>query len=185
MSPSLSSTFSSLHNAARVVVARAVSSSEAASLGGKKAKTPIIAGSICGGVLFLAWVIGFAIYFRKRINRKKRNRLIAQGKATPREKDLDIPTEKIVIPPDPAVLLGRAKPGENVFPERQHSKDGHHHHLPWSTPSRHGSHSTTNGSTPNRTPGLVESSIMSNKLVSSPRPQDDDIVDTMTVPSNV
>lgn len=146
--------------------------------------TPILAGSICGGILFLAWAIGFTVYFRKRYNRKKRNRLIAEGKATPREKDLEVPKEKIVIPPDPAVLLGRAKPGENVFPERQHSKDGNHH-LPWSTPSRHGSYSTNTEHTPNRTPGLIENSIMSKKLVATPRPQQDDIVDQMRIPSNV
>ncbi|THU95387.1 hypothetical protein K435DRAFT_798179 [Dendrothele bispora CBS 962.96] len=84
---------------------RAVSSSEAASLHGQKAKTPIIAGSICGGVMGLAWIIGFVIYFRKRIRRKRRDRaLLAAGKL-PTEKNKD-PEEKIVIPPDPAVLMG-------------------------------------------------------------------------------
>ncbi|KDR75162.1 hypothetical protein GALMADRAFT_45042, partial [Galerina marginata CBS 339.88] len=98
------------------------SESEAASLGGKKAKTPVIAGSICGGVMLLAWIIGFGIYFRKRYNRKQRNRLIAEGKAAPREKDLEAPKEKVIIPPDPAVLLGQRKPGEMAFPERENSK---------------------------------------------------------------
>jgi len=75
--------------------------------------------------MLIIWVIGFAVYFRKRIKRKERNRLIAAGKAQPREKDLELPKEKIVIPPDPAVLLGHRKPGEMAFPERQNSKDRH------------------------------------------------------------
>jgi hypothetical protein len=126
---------------------RYTSSSEAASLQGyvgsdslykvssqllstcrKPALTPIIAGSICGGLLFISWTIGFIVYFRKRINRKKRKRLIAAGKAQPREKDLKILQEKVVIPPDPAVLLGHRKGGEVVFPEREHSSPGR---MPW------------------------------------------------------
>jgi hypothetical protein len=74
--------------------------------------------------MFIAWTIGFAVYFRKRYNRKKRKRLIEEGKAQPREKDLKVLQEKVVIPPDPAVLLGHRKPGEKVFPERQHSSPG-------------------------------------------------------------
>ncbi|KIK67164.1 hypothetical protein GYMLUDRAFT_257096 [Collybiopsis luxurians FD-317 M1] len=85
-----------------------VSSSEAASLHGHKAKTPIIAGSICGGVVCLAWLIGFAIYFRKRYKRKLRN----QGKLPAREKkSIESNTERIIIPPDPAILMGY-QPGE-------------------------------------------------------------------------
>ncbi|TFK44349.1 hypothetical protein BDQ12DRAFT_730418 [Crucibulum laeve] len=97
--------------------ARAETSSEAVSLKGKKALTPIIAGSVCGGLMGLAWIIGFSVYFWKRYKRKQRNRLIAIGKAAPREKDLKPPEEKIVIPPDPAVLLGQRKPGEDAFPD--------------------------------------------------------------------
>lgn len=100
----------------------AVSSSEAASLGGKKAKTPIIAGSICGSLLLIAWIIGFAVYFKKRYRRKERNRLIAAGEMAPREKDVRPPAEKVVIPPDPAVLLGQRRPGEHAFPEREFSR---------------------------------------------------------------
>jgi len=87
----------------------------------KKALTPILAGSICGGLMLIIWIIGFAVYFRKRARRKERNRLIAAGKAQPREKDLEVPKERIVIPPDPAVLLGHRKPGEIAFPERENS----------------------------------------------------------------
>ncbi|KAF5321578.1 hypothetical protein D9619_001546 [Psilocybe cf. subviscida] len=111
-----------LHEATRTLSTRAESSSEVASLGGKKALTPIIAGSICGAVIFLLWGIGFIVYFRKRWRRKQRNRLIRLGKAEPREKDLEIAKEKIVIPPDPAVLLGQRQAGDNAFPERQKSE---------------------------------------------------------------
>ncbi|RXW25071.1 hypothetical protein EST38_g813 [Candolleomyces aberdarensis] len=113
------------------------SSSEAASLGGKPAKTPIIAGSICGAVLLISWIIGFAIYFRKRANRKKRKRLAEEGLCEP-PPEKGIPTrsssERIVIPPDPAVLLGYAKPGEIVHVPREKS--------PPKTPSHSRSHST-------------------------------------------
>lgn len=111
------------------IVAREVNSSAAAALGGKRALTPIIAGSICGGLMLIIWTIGFAIYFRKRAKRKERNRLIAAGKAQPREKDLEALKQKVIIPPDPAVLLGHRKPGEIAFPEHQKSKD-HHTHWP-------------------------------------------------------
>lgn len=87
----------------------------------KKAKTPIIAGSVCGSLLLLAWIIGFAVYYRKRQRRKQRNRLIAAGEMAPRERDVRPPAEKVVIPPDPAVLLGQRRPGEHAFPEREYS----------------------------------------------------------------
>ncbi|KAJ3724841.1 hypothetical protein C8R42DRAFT_462238 [Lentinula raphanica] len=79
------------------------SSSTAASTSSKP-KTPIIAGSVCGGVLGLAWIIGFAIYFRKRYKRKLRKR----GKIPPLnvEQPKEEPPEKIVMPPDPALLTG-------------------------------------------------------------------------------
>jgi len=79
--------------------------------------------------LFIAWTFGVIVYIRKRYNRKQRKRLIAEGKAQPREKDLKILQEKVVIPPDPAVLLGHRKAGEMVFPEREQSSPGK---SPWS-----------------------------------------------------
>ncbi|CAA7261731.1 unnamed protein product [Cyclocybe aegerita] len=133
------------------LAARAVNSSEAAALGGKKALTPIIAGSVCGGVMILAWMIGFAIYFRKRYRRKLRNRLIAEGKAAPREKDLKMLQDKVVIPPDPAVLLGHRKPGEMVYPEREHSQEGRHR-LPRSHQASHLNTPNGKAGTSNRLP---------------------------------
>ncbi|KAH6914357.1 hypothetical protein BKA70DRAFT_1421136 [Coprinopsis sp. MPI-PUGE-AT-0042] len=107
---------------------REVTSSEAASLQGKPAKTPIIAGATCGAVLFVAWVVGFAIYFRKRYNRKQRKRLAEEGKCDPPPEKVNpnASTERFIIPPDPAVLMGIAKPGEMVYTaETRMSEDGH------------------------------------------------------------
>ncbi|KAJ3566520.1 hypothetical protein NP233_g6952 [Leucocoprinus birnbaumii] len=91
--------------------ARAQNSSEVANLQGKPAKTPIIAGSVCGGVLLLAWIIGFSLYFRKRYVRKKLKRAAAAIGRPPPELKSRPETEKVVIPPDPAVLLGQRAPG--------------------------------------------------------------------------
>lgn len=146
----------------------------------KKAKTPIIAGSICGGVLLLAWVIGFIIYFRKRSNRKKRNRLIAEGKATPRAKDLEAVKEKIVIPPDPAVLLGQAQPGQQLFPERQNSKESHRHRP---HTSRHSTYTKTNKQLPNGS-GLEANITPQTTNARISETPDDDVVEQMKVPPN-
>lgn len=131
----------------------------------KEAKTPIIAGTICGFFIILAWSIGFTIYLRKRRlrnqrlllegkdeteippedlllkpskSRKKRDRgeggLIEKRAYDKRQRDAAVadeedlegqPKEKVIIPPDPAVLLGVAKPGEYVIPP---PKEHHHHH---------------------------------------------------------
>jgi len=116
--------------AAILGTAASVSSSEAASTGGKKPLTPIIAGTICGGLMVLAWSIGFTIYFMKRYKRRQRHRLVAAGKATPKEKDLDIPQKDVIIPPDPAVLLGHHEPGEIMFPQRRTSGNKFRQSLP-------------------------------------------------------
>lgn len=101
-----------LLQSSRTQYVRAENSSEAVSLQGKPAKTPIIAGSVCGGVLLLAWIIGFSIYFRKRYVRKKLKRAAAAiGLPPPPELKSRPETEKVVIPPDPAVLLGQRAPG--------------------------------------------------------------------------
>jgi len=90
---------------------RAVSSSEAASLKGKPAKTPIIAGTVCGALVVIAWLIGFTIYFRKRYHRKKRKRAAIAAGVPPPEVKSRPQQEKVVIPPDPAVYLGQREPG--------------------------------------------------------------------------
>jgi len=128
--------------------------------------------------MLIIWIIGFAVYFRKRARRKQRNRLIAAGKAQPREKDLEVPKEKIIIPPDPAVLLGHRKPGEMAFPERQNSKNSH---MPWSH-SRSHSRSNSNGGA--FTPLQAGPSTMKTADEQT-ADQVDSIVDEVLVPSNV
>jgi len=125
--------------------------------------------------MLIIWIIGFALYFRKRARRKQRNRLIAAGKAQPREKDLEVPKEKIIIPPDPAVLLGHRKPGEMAFPERQNSKNSH---MPWSHNRSH-SRSNSNGAPLQAGPSRM------NAADEQTADQVDSIADEVLVPSNV
>ncbi|KAG6813364.1 hypothetical protein H0H92_011630 [Tricholoma furcatifolium] len=80
-----------------------------------KLKTPMIAGCVVGGAIGIAWIIGFTIYFRKRYRRKMLKRRIAQGKAVQKVKPSKIPDERVVVPPDPAILLGHRLPGEHAF----------------------------------------------------------------------
>ncbi|KAF9469875.1 hypothetical protein BDZ94DRAFT_1231453 [Collybia nuda] len=77
----------------------------------------MIAGSVCGGVMGIAWIVGFTIYFTKRYKRKKLNRQVAAGTVLSKKKPTNIPAEKVIIPPDPAILLGHRLPGERVFNE--------------------------------------------------------------------
>jgi len=163
-----------------------VSSSEAASLGGKKALTPIIAGSICGGLMFLAWTIGFTIYFRKRYKRRQRHRLIAAGKATPKETDLDVLQENVIIPPDPAVLLGQCQPGEFMIPESQNSRHNFRWLLPW---SHHRSHQEKRRDkaivVENISSPLVNADAIPTHDNTAANTEEDAIVDEMTVPMKV
>lgn len=88
--------------------------------------------------MFLAWTIALTIYFKKRHRRRERRRLIAVGKATPKETDLDIlPQENVIIPPDPAVLLGQCEPGEMIIPDSPNPGYKFRLPLPW---SHRGSH---------------------------------------------
>lgn len=127
--------------------------------------------------MLIIWIIGFAVYFRKRVKRKERNRLIAAGRAQPREKDLEIPKERIVIPPDPAVLLGHRKPGEIAFPERQNSKN---RQMRWPHNRSH-SQSKSNGDA--SAPLREEPSAM--RTDEPTAGQFDSIVDEVIVPSGV
>ncbi|KAJ7772626.1 hypothetical protein DFH07DRAFT_167305 [Mycena maculata] len=90
-------------------------------------RIPVIAGSVVGGIMGFAYIIGFTIYFVKRCKRKRLHRRIEAGKAEPKVRPE--PTEKIVIPPDPAVLLGHNRPGEFVAVDERR-----HHHRQKSVP---------------------------------------------------
>ncbi|TFK68682.1 hypothetical protein BDN72DRAFT_657870 [Pluteus cervinus] len=91
---------------------------------GQKALTPIIAGSVSGGIVGLAWIIGLIIYLVKRYKLKQmrpQNRTRKGDAAL--ESQNKMLEDDIVIPPDPAVLLGHRLPGEKVF---ETEKDLHH-----------------------------------------------------------
>ena len=97
----------------------------------------MIAGSVVGGLMALAWIIGFTIYFIKRYKRKKLHRKIEAGKALPKQKEPKAPEEKIIIPPDPAVLLGHRLPGEIAFKDEKRGKGASYAHP--KTPPPHSS----------------------------------------------
>lgn len=88
-----------------------------------KAKTPIIAGSVCGSLLFVAWFIGFVFYLVRRRRKKLRARQVAAGVKLP--KAIPKPPEKYIIPPDPAVVLGQMQPGERIIVESKHKPRNH------------------------------------------------------------
>jgi len=134
--------------------------------------------------MFLAWTIALTIYFRKRHRRRERRRLIAVGKATPKETDLDIPKENVIIPPDPAVLLGQCKPGEVIIPESRNS--GFKFRLPLLPWFHHGSRQqnghdkaivTEDISLPVNAHAVHDTAIKAK--------EEDAIVDEMTVPMKV
>jgi hypothetical protein len=81
----------------------------------------MIAGSVCGGLMGIAWIIGFSIYFYKRYKRKKFKRKVAAGLVAPKERKSTVPEKKIIMPPDPAILLGHRLPGESAFKNNGHS----------------------------------------------------------------
>jgi len=94
-------------------------SAEIAAANGQKPKTPMIAGSVIGSIMGVAYIIGFTIYFVKRCKRKRLHRRIEAGEAEPKAQPA--PKEKFVIPPDPAILLGHNKPGDVVVvDEKRH-----------------------------------------------------------------
>ncbi|KAK7005662.1 kinase domain-containing protein [Favolaschia claudopus] len=130
-------------SSAAMVNILAQSSAQAASLHGKKAKTPMLAGAIIGSIMGAAYVVGFSIYFWKRYKRKKLKRQIEAGTAQPKVRPE--PKEKVVIPPDPAVLLGQNRPGDVIIVDERH----HHHHRSKSVPKVPKLHGEASGSTSN------------------------------------
>lgn len=111
---------------------------------------------------------GFTIYFVKRYKRKKLKRRIEAGKAEPRT--VPPPKEKIVIPPDPAVLLGHRMPGERVVvDEKRHWP--HPHRATSQAKGGEEMNKNANGS--------------ATQLVSTARPDTPTISDEITVPADV
>jgi len=131
--------------------------------------------------MFLAWTIALTIYFRKRYRRRERRRLIAIGKATPKETDLDVPQleENIIIPPDPAVLLGQCEPGPIIIPESRNSGSKFRLPLPWSHQKKgHDKAIAIENISFPENPHAVHDTTVKAK-------EEDAIVDEMTVPMNV
>ncbi|KAF9793356.1 hypothetical protein BJ322DRAFT_1034153 [Thelephora terrestris] len=88
--------------------ARSENPSEVAALHGQKAKTPIIAGSVSGACVLLAWTIGFIIFFVRRRRQKK----LAKERGFKSHRDIidfvPIPNATtFIIPPDPALVCPR------------------------------------------------------------------------------
>jgi len=134
--------------------------------------------------MFLAWTIALTIYFKKRHRRRERRRLIAVGKATPKETDLDIiPQDNVIIPPDPAVLLGQCEPGEIIIPQSPNSGYKFRLPLPWSD---HGSHQHKGH---DKTIAVKDISFPENSHAvhhtTVKAKEEDAIVDEMTVPMKV
>jgi len=87
--------------------------SEQASLHGHRALTPLISGSVTGGIIGVAWIVGLLMYFYKRWQGHKAVR--RAGLHSHRELDIPPPKpEAFIIPPDPAVIQGFRVPGERV-----------------------------------------------------------------------
>lgn len=129
--------------------------------------------------MFIAWTIALTIYFKKRYRRRERRRLIAVGKATPKETDLDVlPQENVIIPPDPAVLLGQCEPGEIIIPKSPGYK--FRLPLPW---SHHGSGQKKGH---DKTIATEDISFPENSHAAHDTTNEEDyIVDEMTVPMKV
>ncbi|KAF9653799.1 hypothetical protein BDM02DRAFT_3182254 [Thelephora ganbajun] len=93
--------------------ARSQNPSEIASLHGEKAKTPIIAGSVSGACVLLAWTIGFIVFFVRR--RRQIRRAKEAGFKSHRDIIDFVPIPNamtFIIPPDPA-LVGSRKSHDN------------------------------------------------------------------------
>ncbi|KAI0762140.1 hypothetical protein BD413DRAFT_218144 [Trametes elegans] len=99
-----------------VVDAMTPSESREAALHGHRALTPILSGAISGGIVGVAWIVGIIVWLYKRHRRAKRAK--AAGFRSHRE-FLDPPKkqEAFIIPPDPAVVKGQVKPGQQIVLE--------------------------------------------------------------------
>jgi len=93
-------------------VARAESSSEAAALpNGQKALTPIIAGTISGSIVAVAWTVAVVYALVKRHRRRIRYKKAGRPDLVHEQPRPDA----FIVPPDPAVILGERNPGERVY----------------------------------------------------------------------
>lgn len=89
----------------------------------QRALTPIIAGTISGTCIVVAWTVALVVALLKRHRRKQRFVRMLAGAPDVEQKGGSEKSEKsgkakdkepVIVPPDPAVVLGVAKPGEYV-----------------------------------------------------------------------
>ncbi|KAI0744272.1 hypothetical protein C8Q80DRAFT_1185979 [Daedaleopsis nitida] len=92
-------------------------SRDAALHGESRALTPILSGAISGGIVGVAWIVGIIVWLYKRHRRARRAK--AAGFRSYRE-FLDPPKteDAFIIPPDPAVIHGQARPGQRFVVEK-------------------------------------------------------------------
>jgi len=115
----------------------------------------MICGTVTGGLIGLAWVIGFIIYFYKRHRRESRAR--AAGLRGHREMlDPLKKNEAFIIPPDPAIVQGQLAPGDRVYDDPKLEKG----ELPRWSKSMPLSGKTSQPTSPPETPTGVTAPLM-------------------------
>lgn len=81
----------------------------------QKALTPIIAGTISGTCIGVAWLIALIVILLKRYRRKKYYKEVGKP-----DKDAELNDKgEFIVPPDPAILEGSHMPGERVIIEKK------------------------------------------------------------------
>jgi len=78
---------------------------------GHKPTTPLVSGTVCGGLVAIAWLFTLVWYLYRRRNRVRKDRLVEAGVEEPPPRRQD---DKYIIPPDPAILEGQKQPGAHV-----------------------------------------------------------------------
>ena len=89
----------------------------------QKAKTPIIAGSVSGACVLLAWTIGFIIFFVRRRRQKQRAKELGYKSHRDIIDFVPVPNPTtFIIPPDPA-LVGQRKSDERRERDLEQQQD--------------------------------------------------------------
>ncbi|KZT10668.1 uncharacterized protein LAESUDRAFT_644145 [Laetiporus sulphureus 93-53] len=112
-----------------VVDAETPKQSEQAELHGHRALTPMISGTVTGGIIGLMWIVGLLLHFYRRWRGHQAVR--SAGLRNHRELDILPPKPEVyIIPPDPAIIEGKCAPGERViFDDPKADADGAPRHV--------------------------------------------------------
>ncbi|KAL5523637.1 hypothetical protein ACEPAG_7810 [Sanghuangporus baumii] len=119
-SPSVGFSF----DASRTLEPRADASEKASALpNGQRALTPIIAGTISGTCIVVAWLVALVHLAVKHYKRRKRYKKLGVAAASIKsaKEQEERRKKEYIVPPDPAVLEGSHYPGERVV-LGEHSK---------------------------------------------------------------